>query len=268
MEERFVYRKHLEKMQKWMLIFGLPVSVLLIVLGIVIEETIFITVGIFFIGYDLLLYKLYDRFTKAVFIVDDEKIVLKIKDKIKQEIRYQDITKIDSKSIRYTGGWMQIYGTSKKPLRLMVTIKDVGLMIKRIKLELDAHGYEHVYKEKKLNKFFKTAYYADQSWQRGSYYLPKFFLLLFIQVILAVTTTVINDSEFAGFMFIIAMIIELIGYIYVEYFIYVKQIRKQTEGISWEVVPYDESLAKKRLKKVLLVGVLATFIATVLSLII
>lgn len=265
MKEVYVYRKHLKKIQNWMLIIGIPVSVLIAVLGVVFEESSLVVVGIFFIGYDLLLYRLYDRFTKAVFILDHEKITLTVKGKIKEEIMYQDITKLDSKSIRYTGGWMLIYGPSKKPLRLMVTIKDVGLMVKRIKTELDLIGLEHTYNEKKLNKFFKTAFYADQSWQRGSYYLPRFFVLLFIQVILAVILAIITASSVTAFLFIVAIIIELIGYIYVEYFMYVKKIRKQTDTMSWEVISYDEKKANKHLKMVLQVGIVATAIATIVA---
>ena len=47
-----------------------------------------------------------------------------------------------------------------------------------IKAEVDAVEQSHVYQENKLKKFFKTAYYADQSWQRSSYFMPKFFIIL------------------------------------------------------------------------------------------
>ena len=117
-------------------------------------EYIFVGIGVFFGLYDLLLYKSYDRFTKAEFILDEEKIVLKIKGIVKEEIKYNDITKIDSKSLKYTGGWMVIYGQSKKPLRLMVTIKDIGLLIKQLKLKVDEIEKSHVYHEDKLIKFF------------------------------------------------------------------------------------------------------------------
>jgi len=266
MEERYIYRSHLKKVQKWMLIIGIPVNVLLVVLGFFIEEYFLIGFAVFLMIYDLLLYKSYDRFTKAEFILDDEKIVLKVKDVVKHEIKYSDITKIDSKSIKYTGGWMLIYGQSKKPLRLMVTIKDVGLMIKRIKLEIDAIDQSHVYQESKLNKFFKTAYYADQSWQRSSYFMPKFFIILVSQMILALVLTIVNENEFIGFIFIMAMMVLLLAYIYVEYFIYAKNIRKQSDNSDWDILPYDEDLAVKRLKIAWQLGAIATAIAVVVSL--
>jgi cbb3-type cytochrome oxidase subunit 3 len=266
MIEKYIYRSHLKKVQKWMLFMGIPFSVLLVFLGVFTKEYFLIGLAIFFIFYDMLLYKSYDRFTKAEFILDDEKIILKIKNIVKQEIKYNEITKIDSKSIKYTGGWMLIYGQSKKPLRLMVTIKDVGLMIKRIKAEVDAIEQSHVYQVNKLKKFFKTAYYADQSWQRSSYFMPKFFIILIAQVILAIALAIFKENELIGFIFILAMMVLLFAYIYVEYFIYAKNIRKQADEENWDILPYDEALAVTRLKKAWQIGALATAIAVVVSL--
>lgn len=270
MEQKYVYRDHLKKIQKWMLIIGIPTSVLLIILGVILGivrgQYIFVGVGLFFGLYDLFLYKSYDRFTKAEFILDEEKIILKIKNIVKQEIKYTDITKIDSKSLRYTGGWMVIYGQSKKPLRLMVTIKDIGLMIMQIKLKIDEIEKSHVYQEDKLNKFFKTAYYADQSWQRSSYFMPKFLLILLTQMILAISLSIIKENKLIGYLFIVAILILFFGYVYVEYFIYVKNIRKQSDQTNWDIIPYDENLANNRLKKVLYLGMIATMIAVIIGL--
>ena len=270
MEQIYTYRGHLRKIQKWMLIIGIPLSVLFIILGIILGvvtgEYTFVGVGLFFGIYDLLLYKTYDRFTKAEFILDEEKITLKIKDVIKQEIKYADITKIDSKSIRYTGGWMLIYGQAKKPLRLMVTIKDIGLMIKHIKLKIDEIEMSHVYQEEKLIKFFKTAYYADQSWQRSSYFMPRYLLILLVQMVLAIALSIIKENRIVSYIFIAAILVLLFGFIYVEYFIYVKNIGKLSNETNWDIVPYDENLAKNRLKKVLQLGMTATMIAVIVSL--
>ncbi|MDD3129771.1 MAG: hypothetical protein PHW21_05325 [Candidatus Izemoplasmatales bacterium] len=266
MEEKFVYRSHLKKIQKWMLIIGLPTSVLLLILGIIIEEYYLIGLAVFFIFYDVLLYEGYDRFTKAEFILDDEKITLRVKGVVKQQIKYIEISKIDSRSIKYTGGWMLIYGQSKKPMRLMVTIKDVGLMINRIKLEVDAIEQSHVYQESKLNKFFKTAYYADQSWQRSSYFMPKFIVILILQMILAITLTTVYKNILISLIFILAIMVLLFAYIYVEYFIYAKNIRKQSDEKNWDIVPYDENLAEKRLRKAWQIGAIATGIAVIISL--
>ena len=272
MEQKYTYRGHLRKIQKWMLIIGIPLSILFVILGIILGiatgKYTFVGVGLFFGIYDLLLYKTYDRFTKAEFILDEEKITLKIKDVIKQEIKFADITKIDSKSIRYTGGWMLIYGQSKKPLRLMVTIKDIGLMIKRIKQKIDEIEMSHVYQEDKLIKFFKTAYYADQSWQRSSYFMPRYLLILLVQMILAISLSIIIENRLILYLFIGAIVILLFGFIYVEYFIYVKNIGKLSNETNWDIVPYDENLAKKRLKKVLQLGMIATIVALIISLII
>ncbi len=272
MEQKYTYRGHLRKIQKWMLIIGIPLSVLFVILGIILGvatgEYTFVGVGLFFGIYDLLLYKTYDRFTKAEFILDEEKITYTHENVIKQEIKYADITKIDSKSIRYTGGWMLIYGQSKKPLRLMVTIKDIGLMIKQIKQKIDEIEMSHVYQEDKLIKFFKTAYYADQSWQRSSYFIPRYLLILLVQMILAISLLIIKENRLIIFLFIVAIVILLFGFIYVEYFIYVKNIRKQSDQTNWDIVPYDENLAKRRLKKVLQLGMVATIVALIISLII
>lgn len=269
MKQNYVYRDHLKKIQKLMLIIGIPTSVLLIILGIILgivrEQYIFVGVGLFFGLYDLILYKSYDRFTKAEFILDEEKILLKIKNVVKQEIKYTDITKIDSNSLRYTGGWMVIYGQSKKPLRLMVTIKDIGLMIRQIKLKMDEIDKSHLYEEVKLNKFFKTAYYADQSWQRSSYFMPRFLVILLTQMIFAISLSIIKENKLIGYIFIVSMLTLLFGFIYVEFFIYVKNIKKQSDQTNWDIVPYDDNLAKRRLKKVLHLGIIATMIAVVIG---
>ncbi|QWB95788.1 hypothetical protein KHQ89_07645 [Mycoplasmatota bacterium] len=65
MEERYIYRSHLKKIQKWMLIIGIPVNVLLVVLGFFIEAYFLIGFAVFLMIYDLLMYKSYDRFTKS-----------------------------------------------------------------------------------------------------------------------------------------------------------------------------------------------------------
>lgn len=266
MEEKYIYRDHLKKVQKWMLVIGVPVSVLFVIIGLVIEQYYLVGFWAFFLIYDLILYKSYNRFTKAEFILDHDKITLKVKNIIKQEIKYIDIIKIDSKSLRYIGGWMLIYGQTKKPLRLLITIKDIGLMIKRIKSEVDAIEQSHVYKEKKLNRFFKTAYFADQSWQRASYYMPKFFIIIVSQMVLAISLSIINENILISFIFILAMLIHLLAYIYVECFIYAKRIRKQSDQTNWEIVSYDKDLAINRLKKVLQLGVITTCIAVIIGL--
>jgi len=268
MEEIYVYRNHLKKIQKGIIFVGLPISILLVILGIFMESSFFIIFAVFMSIYDVFIFKTYDRFTKAKFILNDDGIVLMIKDKVKENIKYHEITKVKSKSMNYTGGWLLIYGNNKKPLRLMVTIKDVGLMIKRIKAELDALNKFDVYQEEKLNKFFKTAYYADQSWQRASYYMPRFFILLIIQVILAIILSIINDHEYIAALFILAMIIDLIGYIYVEYFIYVKAIKKQSDHNDWQIIDYDVELGIQRFRKVLIIDIVITVIFVIVSFII
>jgi hypothetical protein len=70
------------------------------------------------------------------------------------------------------------------------------------------------------------------------------------------------------YLFIGAIVILLFGFIYVEYFIYVKNIGKLSDETNWDIVPYDENLAKRRLKKVLQLGMVVTIVALIISLII
>ena len=251
----YKYRKHIGKLRKIFLWTFMITGILFLMLGIFIEEGILITLGIIFIIYGILINVIYGRLESTEFFIKHNTFVYKTNRRV-IEIPFEKITSLDSKSIRYTGGWLLIKSRNEKPIRLTVVVENIGDLIIELKNKLDEYEMYYKYNEYKLNKFFKTSFFADQSWERNGFFLPRIFI---IDIIYYSVITVLGIQVSPSFVIsmIIATILFIIVYLYVEMYLYISKIKKEAgKNINWEIITYDSVLARNRLKKVLLFTIL------------
>ena len=177
---KYVYREHLRNPIKLMLgmlafivsifIYGAIITLIgssgaersriLLVLGVGLVG-ILVIIGIESV---ILYFIMIRRFKKINVSIGEEGIIY---NNIKGEkvIKYEDIEKLKFSSVKYTGGWAKIKYKGGN-IRLTVVLEGIGEFLKELKFHLDEKGMSHIYNEKKLYSFYKTATYSDQGWER------------------------------------------------------------------------------------------------------
>ena len=206
LEKKYIYRKHLREPAKFFLTFGLLFIIVyavgsavmistikdidktefaLIILGVGVGIAVFISLEFLLIY--LIMYK---RFKKINVTLTEDRIIY---NNAKGEIiiPYENIKALKFPSIKYTGGWLKIKHSNGN-IRLTVVLENIGDMVKNLKNKLDEKNMSDVYDEKSMHKFFKTAKYSDQSWERVYEYFK--FLIFFIVINLGV------GAIFSGFI--------------------------------------------------------------------
>jgi hypothetical protein len=130
---------------------------------------------------------MYYRLAGVAVSLDNNGVVYKYRGGVKH-LPFETI-RIESASIRYTGGWLKLI-SGKDVFRLTVTMEGIGYFIQELKTALDSRGLSSHYDPQKLFGFMKTAAYSDQSWDR-LYVVGKLYL-----IILVVAITVANGYVF------------------------------------------------------------------------
>jgi len=238
------------------MIFGeIPIFTITTIIGLIASMGLAVF-SIIMLGYSILIINLYKRFVTTKIILTDDVFIFS-NNKRKIQIAYNEILLINSKFIRNTGGWLLIETASEKPIRLTVVVENIGDLIITLKERMDYHGLHERYDKAKLFQFFKTSCYADESWVRSRYYIPKFFLTLLIHSILTIIiASTKNDGEtFTALIPLISMIIGMMPYLYIELGIYGKRYKTLPETEVWTVLPHDIDLAKKRMNACYLIYV-------------
>jgi hypothetical protein len=188
--EKYIYRKHLRKPGKFFLFMEFIIIICyatvslailsknnntnettsgLILLGVGIGLVVLLSLEFLFIY--LIMYR---KFKKIDVTLTEEEIIYN-NSKGETRIPYEDIQALKFSSIKYTGGWLKIIHTNGN-IRLTVVLENIGDMLTFLKETLDKKDMWSVYNEKKIYKFFKTAKYCDQSWER-LYEIIKFYML-------------------------------------------------------------------------------------------
>lgn len=131
----------------------------------------------------IIYFVLYKRFKKINVTLTEEGIIY---NNSKGEIRipYENIQYLKFPSIKYVGGWVKIIHTNGN-IKLTVVLENLGDMLNILRETLDKRNMSSVYDKKKMFKFFKTAKYSDQSWER-IYEIIKLFII-FMLINLGVT---------------------------------------------------------------------------------
>jgi hypothetical protein len=180
MKKIYVYRKHLRlPFRYFMLATGyIFMLTILMVLGFIITDEqkadglifaisgfIILVIFIFLVLELCIIYVLFlKRFQSiSVTLTDDEIIYINSKKCI--SIAYEDIEKLEFSSVKYMGGCVEIVYKGGA-IRLTVVLEDIGEFIYKLKDKINEQNRSHVCSEKKLFSFFKTAVFADESWDR------------------------------------------------------------------------------------------------------
>lgn len=218
--------------------------------GVKLKETDFlligvITLGVFifiFVEFTLIYFLFLKRFKYINVKLDEEAIIYNNKNK-KIVIPYDDIISIRYPSIKYTGGWMKIKYNGGK-IRLTVVLENIGDFMYKLKEILDKRGQSTVYNEKKSFNFFKTATFADESWER-IYKIYKYLLLIeYLSVFLAIFLSRFGIIK-NNFTSIIALFLApTIGYLISEIIIG-SRVSKRVVHDEFKIIPRDLSKETK-----------------------
>jgi len=216
-------------------VLGIVIMIVLLIMFLF----ILLEVGIFY----LLLFK---RFKAIKITLTDDAIVYN-NTKKQIIIPYEDIQKLTFPSIKYTGGWLKI-AYKGGSIRLTVVLEHIGDFIYELKEKIDNREMKQVYNEKKMFSFFKTAVFADESWERV-YYSYKFQLVM-SYICIIITTVIIlcfdNPNNNAFYIFG-SLVAPLLGYIISEIIIGIK-IKKRVIKGELRLSPRNPELEQKVFK--------------------
>ncbi|MGD9909079.1 MAG: hypothetical protein AB7U79_00570 [Candidatus Izemoplasmatales bacterium] len=246
MNKKYVYRKHIQIM-KWFILIPLGLlSLLILVLGLIYGESGDVLAGVLFGLYSYGLFYILNRF-KKISIELTEEAVIYTNAKGVRIIPYDQISSIDSASIRYTGGWMIIKTVTGKPIRLTVVVQSVGEFIFAFKEKLNELGMQSKYNEDKLFAFYKTSVYSDQSWERSYYFFPRFLPTLIVEAVIGTIIAVLNSDYHIPYI-VYAIILGILPYMYIEFGIYAKRISRYVRQMDWELPPLDKEEEHKHMQ--------------------
>lgn len=248
MDKCFKYRKHIKITAKISLFLSIPIAILIFVIGLLSKESFTI-----FLGLILFLESIFIQFFfKRIYTTElriSEAGISYTNSKYDIHFTFEEIIEIKTKSIKYTGGWMIIKVKGIKPIRLTVVVEDLASFIMMLKKALDEREMSSKYNEDKLKSFYLTSFYADYSWERSYYFMPRFLITIIIQMIFITIIAVLAESFIGLVIASSSIIIGIIPYLYYEYGIYVKSIRKKAKTQGWDLEIPDSALALERMKK-------------------
>jgi hypothetical protein len=162
-------------------------------------------------------------------------------------LKYEEITKIDSRSVNFAGGWFNVLSASNKPIRLTITLQGVGELILILKERMDANGLSDRYDHKKLFNFFRTATYGDQSWERGRHFMIRFLITLVVQMVLMILIIINYEMpESRAIFYISSIFLGIIPFLYYEFGVYARAYKKIPVEDNWKILPSDPDLDRKR----------------------
>lgn len=161
------------------------------------------------------------------------------------KIPYSDILALETKSIRFAGGWMKIITNRHKPIRIALNIKDGCELVKELTFKLSELELFDRYDEDKLYRYYQTAVYAEGSWKRLT--LPSVLLLVagsvlvYFDLFIGLIEANLNHALFLLPLFVIG----LGPYYYLEFGTYAKHIKNQPWTPDWTIDSGDLATQKK-----------------------
>lgn len=254
MEKQYIYRKHIRIMQKVMPAILGCLAALILIASIVIASfmknelnKILVLIPAVFLSFiisieALSIWFIFRRFTKvSVKLTEDYLIYTNIKGETKVPI--DQIQKLEFPSIPYIGGWLKIIYPGGN-IRLTVVLEKIGDLLKELKMNLDSKGNQ-CYNRKDMFKFYKTAEYSDQSWERTYEVFVKRLLLTFLSTFLGVLLYILSgQSKIMFFWALASSVLPLIAGLIAGIVFMVKSASGSNED-SFEVKPRDRVYEKK-----------------------
>jgi hypothetical protein len=220
-----------ESMPKDGLVFAIFGIVLLVIL-------LFISLEL------LLMYHLFMKRFKSISVELEEDAIVYTNSKGQQIIPYRDITMIKFPSIKYTGGWMKIIYKGGN-VRLTVVLENIGDFSRELKKKLQENEMEYVYNEKKLFSFYKTAVFADESWERVYRNYKMQLVTFYLSIIVTSVVLWLNGSTGNDEMMIFgSVLIPLLGYVIGEIIIGMK-VKKRVDREELRILPGNPETEQK-----------------------
>lgn len=259
LEDKYIYRKHLRKPTKFFLAIILMIIIPYFIIASVVTLTatnedkivmgvIFLLIGIFIailLSIELLIiyFVLYKRFKKIYVVLTEEGIIY---NNAGGEIRipYENIKALKFPSVRYTGGWIKIIHGSGN-IRLTVVLENIGDMVKSLKNKLDEKNMSNIYNDKAMYKFFKTAKYSDQSWERIYENIKLYIITILVNLgVAAIFSGFITEVSFEIYAFIGALVGPLLVFFITE-IIFGRKLAKGASKENFSVPNRDKQFEYK-----------------------
>ena len=250
MNKTYIYRKHIRKMKYFAFVFVAIGVVLLLLelLGVITEaDGIGVTTGIFMIAYFSIFGIFIYRMSTTEITLSEEGVHYKNSSK-DFFVRYEDIKEINTASVRNLGGYFTIIKDKKTKIRITVVLEGIHEFVFNLKKACDEKELD-IYNEKKLFKFYTTAYYSDTSWIRlYSLFLEMVIYFVLLAVLFNLMMIFGDDPEtifnfltvFAASLFLWA-----VYYLYYEIGVLAKFINKNSNPETWKLPVVDMESAKK-----------------------
>lgn len=187
--QQFRYRKHIKHIRTFVTILCLISIIISIISALIsgIYELLFLAIP--FVLEGAVIWAVYGRFINTRVIMDKDSIFYTC-GKRETIIPYDQITKIQVRSIRYLGGWIKIK-SNKKTIRLTVVVENIQSLLQILKANLDTRGMNNTYNAKKLFRFLKTATFSDEGWARFYKLWWKLLLLTILTAIVGIAIAIV-----------------------------------------------------------------------------
>lgn len=259
MNQTYVYRKHLRAPIQYLILmlfiifFGIAIMALGLILtgedkmiGLKLIALIFILlVTAAFVSIEsVVLYHVILKRFKSISITLTEDAIVYTNSKGQIIIPYEDIEKLEFPSIKYTGGWMKIIYRGGN-IRLTVVLEQIGEFICELKEKLNDRELGHVYNEKKMFSFFKTAVFSDESWGRV-YANYKVQVVIHYLCIILTTAMLLLYNDTSNHMFYIfgSLGAPFLGYLISEIIIGIK-VKKRVDREELRLLPRNVEFEQK-----------------------
>lgn len=278
MDHNYVYRKHLRVgFQYWIMYLGIIYSFILIMaLGMILAdgngiEKVYLSIfGAVILGFFLFmfleigfLYLVFLRRFKSIRVNLTKDAIVYTNSKTQTIIPYEEIEELKFPSIKYTGGWVKIIHKSGN-IRLTVVLENIGDFIWELKEKLQESGMTRVYNEKKMFSFFKTAVFADESWDRLFSNMKIHLLAYYSCMVLTIILLMFQgNSSSSKFLIIGSIFAPLAGYLIAEIIIGF-QVKKRVKDIELNLLPRNRKFEQKIIRTTYLVATIGYLLLVLL----
>lgn len=187
------------------------------------------------------------RLVSVKITLREEDFVYRLSPKSQIVYRYEEIARLEPKSINFTAGWMNIVLVRGKTIRVTMSIKDCVSLVRTLKEKLDGLDRRYCYDEDKLFAYFRTVAYGEIFVRRmKSGWVPFYFGLILITG--STLYVSIQDGSRAPFaLMIVSSLIGLIPLYYDEFHVFIKRIKEQEKNPEWKLDLGDPAEGKRRM---------------------
>jgi hypothetical protein len=251
MNQTYVYRRHLRAPIQYLLLVEaiMFIGIALALVGLILSDKEemnwhdFMIIGIILLAVFLfitlemgIMYLLLTRRFKSISVTLNDDAIVYTNSKGQIMIPYEDIEKLEFPSIKYTGGWVKIIYKGGN-IRLTVVLEHIGDFISELKEKLKERQMEHVYNEKKMFSFFKTAVFSDESWERlyhnGKVQVATHYLCIIVTTVILL----LSDYSSYNYMFVMgSLFAPLLGFLISEVIIGIR-VKKRVVSEKLKLLP-------------------------------